>query len=349
MNKTKMTLAATGGVIGLAVLVMAYFTWGAFSAKTAALEGDEEEGVAGLDSVLSQAQTLSRKPVYPCAASLAALESNRTAIVEWQKEAAKLAMRGDRVYPKTTPAAFKEFLVADAKRLEALPGVANGVLVKPDFAFGPFKDYISGGKMPAESELADLQRRWDDVATIVETLAKSGIAELTDLGFAAAGGDGAEAGAAKGDQGKKNKKAKNPAKSNSKAKQAQASETSQPVSRSYTFAFTTRPTAFVKALNAFVVCERFVTVEGFSFSRPKDALAEALGAADKPAEAAAAGGGRRRRRGAAVVEEKPAEEKDEKGGVVTDPQGDEPFAVMLTVNVRDFRSLEESKAEEEKK
>jgi len=336
MNKTKMMLAATGGAIGLAVLVMAFFTWSAFSAKTAALEGDEEEGTDGLETVLSRARTLSRKPIYPCADSLKAIESNSTAIADWQKEARKLAARGDRVYEKTTPAAFKEFLVSDAKRLSALPGAVNGTLVKPDFAFGPFKDYISGGKMPGDSELTELQRKWDDVSTIVETLAQCGIAELTDVQFKTA------AAAEEPKDDKRNKKAKKPA----KGKSPQISQTLQtPQTFSYVFSFTTKPTAFVKALNAFVVSERFVTVESFSFSRPKDVILEALGGEEK-ASGAVASSGRRRRRGAAVAEEKKEDDVAKKNGIVTDPLLDDPFAVTLTVNVRDFRSLEGGKDEE---
>jgi len=343
MNKTKMMLAVTGGVIGLAVLVMAYFTWEAFSAKAVALEGDEEEGTEGLETVLSRAQTLSRKGIYPCAASLKAIESNMTAVVEWQKEARNLAMRGDRVFAKTTPAAFKEFLVSDAKRLSAQPGTVGGVLVKPDFAFGPFKDYISGGKMPADAELADLQRRWDDVATVVEILAKSGIAELTDVGFAAAAGG--EQGTGNREQEAKGKKNKKPVRKTNQTIKQSNNQTIQPVAFSYTFSFTTKPAAFVRALNAFVVSERFITVESFAMSRPKDAIAEALGGEEKTAAAATATSGRRRRRGA-VVEAKKEDKADAKNGIVTDPLLDEPFAVVLTVNVRDFRSLEESKAEE---
>ena len=54
MNKTKMILAGTGGAIGLVVLVLAFLVWQAFSAKTAAIEGDDEEGAtfdAGADLV----------------------------------------------------------------------------------------------------------------------------------------------------------------------------------------------------------------------------------------------------------------------------------------------------------
>ena len=70
MNKTKMILAGIGGAAGLAVLVLAFLVWQAFSAKTAAIEGDDEEGIDGLETVESRAQGLSRKPVYPCAKSV---------------------------------------------------------------------------------------------------------------------------------------------------------------------------------------------------------------------------------------------------------------------------------------
>jgi len=344
MNKTKMMLMATGGAIGLAVLVMAYFTWGAFSAKTAALEGDEDEGTEGLETVLSRARSLSHKSVYPCAASLTALESNKTVIVEWQEEARKLAIRGDRVFEKTTPAAFKEFLVADAHRLSTMTNSAGRTVMKPDFAFGPFKDYISGGKMPADPELASLQRKWDDVATIVEILAQCGIVELTDVSFAAAVAAEEDKGQKTKDKGQQNKK---PQRKQTQTLKHSNNQTINPISFSYVFSFSAKPSAFVKALNAFVVSERFITVEGFSFTRPKDVILEALGGEEKASGSAPASSGRRRRRGVSVAEEK--KEGDAKNGIVTDPLRDEPLSVVLTVNVRDFRSLEEDKSEEVEK
>ncbi len=345
MNKTKMMLTVTGGTMGLAVLVMAYFTWSAFSAKTVALEGDDDEGTDGLETVLSRAQMLSRKPIYPCAESLEAIESNRTVLADWRSEATKLCVRGDRLFEKTTPAAFKEFLVSDAKRLAALPGRANGVLVKPDFSFGPFKNYISGGMMPAESELATLQRKWDDVSTIIEILARSGIAELTGIAEK-------ERSEVK-DQGSEVKGQRSKVKGNKQSKNRKIEKSKNPQKEpqtfSYVISFTTKPSAFVKALNAFVLSERFITVEGFSMSRPRDVIVEALGGGKEKAATTSSSSSRRRRRGAAVEEKKADENKDAQGGLVTDPILDEPFAVTLTVNVRDFRSLEEDKKEEAKK
>ena len=338
MNKTKMTLAVIGGVMGLLVLGMAYFTWSAFSAKTAAIEGDDEEGTDGLETVVSKAQTLSRKPVYPCAASLKAIESNQTLVAEWRAEARKLASRGDRVYEKTTPATFKTFLVADAKRLTALPGRVNGALAQPEFAFGPFKDYISEGKMPAEAQLAELQRRWDDIATVVEMLATSGIAELTDVQF------GAGADTEKKDE-KEDRNRRNNRKSRKPEKKA-AGDSLAPRAFSYVFKFNAKPSAFVKVINALETSERFITVDGFTFSHERDVIAAALGGDDERKGEAAAGGGRRGRRGrrAHAAEPTPQEVADAaaaKSGIVTDPQLDPPFAVTLSLTVHDFRSLEE--------
>ena len=339
MNKNKIILAGIGGTVGLAVLVMAYFTWSAYSAKTAAAEGDDEEGVDGLETVVAKAETLSRKPVYPCAASLTAIESNRAAVVAWQKEATDLATRGDRVYEKTTSAQFKTDIVSGAKRLAALPGSVNGKLVKPEFAFGPFKGFIAEGKMPAESQLAELQRRWDDVVTVVEILATNGVAELVDVQFKASKEEA---------QQPERGKAKKPVRKTTKTSQTSQTSQTSPTSYSYVFTVATKPTGFVKAMNALVVADRFIAVDDFSFVRPKDALAEELGDGDKKS-AAQQTGGRRGRRRAAAVEEKKEEKGDAKGGIVTDPLLDAPLTVALTVTVYDFRSLEEVKTEEVKK
>lgn len=341
MNKNRMILAVIGGVIGLAVLALAYLNWSAYSAKTAAMEGDEE--TEGLEAVLNKAQTLSRKPVYPCVASVNEINANATAVADWQTEAMKLAVRGDKVFPKTTPAAFKTFIVEDAKRLSSLPGFANGVIAKPDFTFGPFKDYIAEGKMPAEAQLAELQRKWDDVATVVETLSKCGAAELVNLEFKTVEKAAEE----------EAKPARQKKQSARKGAKTVESAIKEPVAYTYVFGFTTRPAGLVKLVNALETSERFIVVDSFTFSRPVDVIASALGAEDK-AEAKASTGRRRRGRGRAAAAEPKPEEADKSAknsGIVTDPVLDAPLAVTMTVTVYDFRSLEddEKKSEEEAK
>ena len=340
MNKTKMILAGTGGAIGLVVLALGFLVWQAFSAKTAAIEGDDEEGVEGLETVLSRAQSLSRKSVYPCEASVKAIEANQKAVDDWCKEGLSLAARGDRICEKTTAPKFKTFLIADAKRLAALPGAVNGKLVRRDFAFGPFKDYITEGKMPSETELVELQRKWDDVALITELFATNGVAELVDVGFANVN---KEEGAGKREQGRGNRE-----QGRGKKKAAEAKNLPhEPRSFSYVFTFTVRPAAFISVLNGLEACERFIVVDDFSFCRPGDVIAEALGVDEKKPEEAQASGGRRGRRvrrgGGEPTAAAPAEKEAaaSKNGIVTDPVLDAPMVVTMNVTVHDFRSLEE--------
>ena len=333
MNKSKMILAATGGVIGVAVLVMAFFVWTAYSAKTAALEGDEEEGTEGLEAVVETAQRLSRDKVYPCAASVKAVQSNETMLVGWKDEAFKLASRGDRPVKPTTPAQFKADMVGEAQRLVALPGQVQGRIAKPEFAFGPFKEYIAEGKMPAEAKLAELQRQWEDIVMIVETLSQCGAAEILDIQFKAK----EEPESSAKDMRKKNAK-------NAKA----VSQEKEPSIQGYVVTFATRPLGFVKSLNAFETCERFVIVDGFSFQRERDVLNEALGGGEKK-ESSRPAAGRRRRRGAAAAAKADEDEDKPKSGIVTDPLLDAPFKVELTLSTYDFRTLEETTKEEDKK
>ena len=338
MNKTKIILSVTGGVILVAVLAMAFLTWMSFSAKTAAREGDEDSGTDGLDTVMERARTLSAKKPYPCDASVKQISSNREEVVAWKEGAFKLAARGDRPLTATTPAAFKEFIVGDAKRIAALPA-AGGTLVAADFDFGPFKDYISGGKMPADAELALLQRKWDDIALVAEMLSSCGIVRLTGIAFK----DAAPAPEAREDNSRKGARRKKPSQK-AAARDEQAS--AGPAACTYSVSFQAKPSAFVKSVNALSTSERFIVVEDFSFVRESDAIASALGDGDKKEAAQQAQSGRRRRgrRGAADAEESKVEE--EKGGIVTDPMLDPPLAVTMTVSIYDFKSLEAAKEEE---
>ena len=184
MNKSKIVLAAVGGVIGVAVLAAAFLAWQSWSAVSEARDGGDSG--EGLDSVVAKAASLSRKDVYPCAANVKAIDANRERFEEWRDEAARHAARGDRKFDPTTPAAFKEQLLFDAKRISALPGSVDGAIVKPDFPFGAFREYILDGKLPPEAQLPKLQRQWDDVTFFVEELSKAGVDELTAVEFGAA-------------------------------------------------------------------------------------------------------------------------------------------------------------------
>lgn len=338
MNKTKMILSVTGGIILVAVLAMAFLTWMSFSAKVAAREGDDESGTDGLDTVMERAHTLSAKKPYPCDASVKQISSNRDEIVLWKEDAHKLAARGDRPAVATTPAAFKEFIVGDAKRVAALPS-AVGSLVAADFDFGPFKDYISGGKMPADAELAVLQRKWDDVAMVAETLSSCGITRITGIAFK----DAAPAPEAREDNSRKGARRKKPSQKAAKEEQP----TAGPAAFTYVISFLAKPPAFIKSVNALATSERFIVIDDFSFVRESDAIAIALGGGDKKEAQAAPAARRRRGRRGAEAEEVKEESEEAKGGIVTDPILDPPLAVTMTVSVYDFRSLEETKEAEQ--
>lgn len=335
MNKSKIVLAATGGAIGLAVLVMAFLVWRAFAAKTAATEGDEEN--EGLETVVENANRLSRKPVYPCAASVNAIASNEASAAAWKDEAFKLASRGDRPVKPVTAAQFKTDMVSEAKRLVDLPGGVQGKIAKPEFTFGPFREYIAEGKMPSESRIPELQRQWDDVTLIVETLSACGACEIVDIQLKAKAEEKPDEAAAKG-------KRRSARKGKGSVDSAEAS--SAPSEQGYVITFTTRPLGFVKCVNAFETCERFCVVEDFTFLRENDVIAAALGGGDKKEAAAQQSGGRRRRRGQVEVQKAEDGEKP-KNGIITDPLLDAPFKVTLTLSTYDFKTLQDVAKENE--
>ena len=348
MNKSKIVLAAVGGVIGVAALAAAFLAWQSWSAKTEALEGGDSG--EGLDSVVARAANLTRKDVYPCAESVKAIDANREKFEEWRDEAARLAARGDRVFQPTTPAAFKEFLLAEAKRLSALPGSAAGAIVKPGFPFGAFREYILDGKLPPEAQLPKLQRQWDDITFIVEALSKAGVGELTAVESSVAAAE-----PEKKPEARKGQKRPKRAGKDSKSRPGGEEGPKELVER-YTVQFIASPEAFVRLVNALGVCERFVTVDDFSFVRAKDDVKEAFDAQEKKDAPAAASSSRRRsrsRRGESEAAEEKATESPREAairqGVITDPALATPLTVTLKLTVRDFGTLAADEHEEEEK
>ena len=126
------------------------------------------------------------------------------------------------------------------------------------------------------------------------------------------------------------------------------SDVRSPLSFSYVFTFAAKPAAFIRTLNALESCERFITVDDFSFVRPSDVIAESLGGDEKKASETQASGrrGRRGRRGGGEADSSPLRTSGQetaspegKNGLVTDPLRDGPLTVTMTVTVHDFRSL----------
>ena len=145
MNKTRIILASTGGVIAVGVLVAAYFLWSAFSKKTAAFEGNEESD--GLVTVVGQVASLMNKKPYPDKANEKKLQANCQTFEDWYQGVRSVAAAGDWLADgDCSPAQFKELIGRDAKALSNPAKKNPAAIVAPDFAFGPFKDYIIEGK-----------------------------------------------------------------------------------------------------------------------------------------------------------------------------------------------------------
>lgn len=335
MSKIQMTLAAIGGVIGVAVIGAGAFAYLSYAAKSAAIDGDEEGETQGLVTLVEDAQKCLKKTIFPCEKSVSELKAAREGLEAWKDEAFKHVSRGDRPVPPTSVAQFKEFMIAEAHTIADLPEGTTNKVTDAAFDFGPFKPYISEGKMPEQSELKDLQRKFDDVSTLLRMMAGSGVTKVTKLELKSAEKKEAEPEPTKRGRGKQQKKVEEP-------KLVTACETYQITCRM-------TPSALVKTLNAFAASERYIVVNDFTLALERDAIGASLAGEAKKEEATTSRRGRRR--SAAVEEEQPKVEGAEapKVSLVTDPATDSAFTAVITVSVHDFKTLEETKEEEEAK
>lgn len=335
MSKIQMTLAAIGGVIGVAVIGAGAFAYLSYAAKSAAIDGDEEGETQGLVTLVEDAQKCLKKTIFPCEKSVSELKAAREGLEAWKDEAFKHVSRGDRPVPPTSVAQFKEFMIAEAHTIADLPEGTTNKVTDAAFDFGPFKPYISEGKMPEQSELKDLQRKFDDVSTLLRMMAGSGVTKVTKLELKNAEKKEAEPEPTKRGRGKQQKKVEEP-------KLVTACETYQITCRM-------TPSALVKTLNAFAASERYIVVNDFTLALERDAISASLAGEAKKEEATTSRRGRRR--AAAVEEEQPKVEGAEapKVSLVTDPATDSAFTAVITVSVHDFKTLEETKEEEEAK
>ncbi len=331
MSKTKIILIAIGGIIALATIALLVLICIAFSSRS---EQAEE-----LDISRSDAERLVHLPIYPGPAGVRALESNRMDFVSWSTDARALAARGDQAFERTTPPAFKTFLVEEARRLSELPGTVEGKLVKPGFAFG-FAEYISAGVMPKEEDLPRLQREWYDVSTVIAALAVTGVTEIAEVTMQA------EPKASDEDARKTNKnKRKNKAK-------VEAAASSLPNVTRFTVTFKAQPQGIVNAVNALAASPRFIVIDDLTFFHETDALASALDG-DKKDEANSRRASRRRRSavssenatGFGAANGEGANSETNAVRIVSDPSKALPFKVSMRFSVYDFRTKENAKSE----
>lgn len=332
MKKTNLVLAVTGGVIALAVLVLAVLTALSFMDRTAALEGDEE--TEGLEAYVGRVVSLMGKKPFPSPANKVRIDENRQTVRDCCSVLRKEASKGDWSADEScrTPAQFKELIAREAKAFGEIGASAKEPFLKADFGFGPFKDYLAD-KMPAAEQLKRLQRQWFDVTSLLEVLVTNGVTQVADLQTV---------------ERQEEDVAKSGAKRPRRTKAAAETSARKPSVETYKVQFTASPAALVGVLRQLSFQDRFTVVESFGFVRQRDAIAEALGGAEKP-EAQGAPAGRRRRRAAAVAEERPAAEADQKADqVVFDPAADAAVNAELVVSVYDFRTLEEDEKGAEK-
>lgn len=321
MSNTRKILAAIGGGALIATLAAAYLVWTAYQGRN--------ELADELAGAVSQIESLSRAKIYACKESVDEIAADVGKVAGWKDEVFSLVSAGDRVYEKTTAPAFKNFVVGEAKRLSGLSG-DDGKIIGDGFSFGPFKDYIFEGKMPGEAALPELQRQWDDVVFMIETLAASGISRITEIKLLPPEEP-------KVDMSKK-RNAKN--RKRHGAKKDIQEEEKNPVVNPWSVSFETRPAGYVKTLNAFALSPRFAVVGGAAVSRKADVIAEALGGAEKKDETPRQTG-RRRRRAVSFAKEEVVDVSEKlKNGVVTDPALDEPLKITMKLKIYDFRTLE---------
>lgn len=325
---------ATGGVIGLAVLVMAYFTWSAFARKAAAFGGDEES--EGLETYVSQVSSLIGKKPYPSVENKKTMDENCKAFEKFRSCLHREASVGDwRPDGAITPAQFKESLVREARLIADGPGSADGKFMKSDFSFGPFREYLAD-KLPAKAELARLQRQWYDITSLCEVLRTNGVQQVTDLQVVERKDPAAQSKAATG---KKNGGKRKSAKPESEPPQ-QSVET-------YKISFQGNPSALVGVVRALSFRERFTVVDALTFSHVRDVIAESLGGGKDKTERASASSGRRGRRRPVAEARKDEEDKQQssKGKSVFDPETDSVLQIELTASVYDFGTLADDKEE----
>jgi len=330
MNKSKIILASVGGVTLLVSLALAYFIWSALSEK-----GERSDE---LDGAIRAAVELSNLPIYPGPDGIQAYKTNAEAYVEWREEAMKVVTIGDIPSNTTTPPAMKARFVEESRRLALLPGGVEGRIVKPDFPFG-FREFVIEDKLPAQEDIARLQREWFDVSTVVKELSASGVIEITDITVVASA-PAAEEPQREGRQRKKGAK--------KQVKKDVSTDEAGPAVTRMRVDFLTKPQGLVAVANALMKSKRFIVVDDFSFTHERDIIAEKIGGEqNKASEAQAGRGGRRGRR---AQQEEPAEDSaaaEAQTGVVTDPQTAPALKVSMSISVYDFRSLYGEKAESE--
>ena len=331
MSKNQIVMISIGGVSLVVSLVLGYLAFSAYSAKS--------EASANAESDSNAVRSLLGAAISPDAASIAAVNKNRDALVGWTEAAISTASAGDRsIATDVNEAAFKQKLVDEARTLSGLPGGVNGKIMKDVSAFG-FPDFVTGDKLPEKAQLPRLQRLWGDVCILVKMLSDCGVVEVVRIEPDAM---------AKQQQAQAPVEPKKDAKKSKKQKKGKNAEEEKPAytEEKYAIDFRAKPAALVKVVNALATSERFIVVESLDFAREGDMIGKALGDGEKrgAAEQQTSSRPRRKRRGGAEQTEfgadaaSPDAAAETDKGIVNDPAKEEPFLAKLVVSTYDFGS-----------
>ena len=161
------------GVWVLLAGVLGYMAYDAVSTRGEAEETLEEEN--------SAYRRFNDAPVFPSIASIDSVKSNELAWGAWYEAAFALAGRGDKDLPTETPPVFKQRLQSTVRRLQALPGEADGKLSANTFFFG-FEKYLGEtDALPQAEEIPTLAAQLDFIENFAEALSEAGIREVKSL------------------------------------------------------------------------------------------------------------------------------------------------------------------------
>ena len=319
MSKGKVMACVAGGLFVVTAGVLGYLLYDAYSTR---VEKEEE-----LDGERSTFRNHYQAAVFPSRKSIDAVTSNRADYVYWLKGVQAFAARGDKSFPQDeTPAAFKQRLAEEIRRLSALPGGADGHLAAQGFLFGFDKYLGESAVLPEKAEVPLLAVQLDTISRLADMFAKADVLEVREIKRLEPAAEKTD-----GEERRPSAKKRRP------AKEKEAEDGPVTTSLDYGVSILVRPSAFVRVLNALTADVRFTVVKTLSFRESADMIVDKLNAIEAALTKKDAPATGRRRRRRAAAEEEPAEETAKKEDrLVVDPELDAPVAVDMTISVYDF-------------
>ena len=333
MTRQQKLGACFGGVFGVIVLALGWFLYSAYADHQAALDGDEEAQTKGLNAakVDNQNYYTQSKP-FPSDRAIKAVNSNKTAYVEWKERAVDVSSHGDipDMPSGLNGDSFKvNYLDVYLKKLQLLPGRVNGHICAETVWFG-FEKYMPPvNEAPKNEDTPKLYKQFVIVTNVVQMLqGQCDVLEIQKI---------VPLDKEENEEETQNAKQRGRARKGGNDKNATPANT--PTCYDYELVFKARASVLVKVLNALAKSPRFYVVKEFGFEYEGESLRERLDRSD------ASGAGdssspRSRRRGR--EEEKKSELS---GGDVINPA--QEFLVTMKLSVYDFGKGATSKKEGE--